>query len=78
MWSGLGWGEMVVGSIIMLLFWGIIIALLFFAVRAFFFSNKYGGRQETQKSALDILKERYARGEITREEYQEIKNELEK
>lgn len=31
---------------------------------------------ENRQSALDVLKERYARGEISQEEYQEIRRNL--
>ena len=34
-------------------------------------------RREGSKTPLDILNERYARGEITREEYQAIREDLE-
>ena len=34
------------------------------------------GAAETRESAAEILKKRYARGDITREQYQEMKREL--
>ena len=33
--------------------------------------------RRTERSALDIAAERYARGEISREEYQQIRSDLE-
>jgi putative membrane protein len=35
-----------------------------------------GHSHNEEKSPLDILNERYARGEITREQYQEMKREI--
>ena len=34
------------------------------------------GTDDQARSALDILRERYARGEITREQYEEMRREL--
>ena len=65
-----GWGM---GGGGMLVFWvllGLGFALL---VR---YATGCGGKRE--KSALDILKERYARGEIEREEFEQKKRDLDK
>ena len=69
---GWGWGGMGLG---MLLFWGLLIAGIVMLVKCFRGSGACGKR-EREKSALDILKERYARGEIGREEFEQKKRDL--
>ncbi len=76
---GLGWSGWLLGGLMMLLFWGGIIALVFFAIRAFSGSGSRTVSKQTNsgESALDILKKRYARGEISKEEYETIRGDLE-
>lgn len=82
--TGWGWGWMMMGGLMMLLFWGGVIVLLILAVRAF-----TNGRAQTStgaassappagSTALDVLKERYARGEITKAEYEEMRETLQR
>ncbi len=66
---GMGWGW-ITGLIILVIF----IAVIWIAARAF--SNGRMNYSSSQKSALDILKERYARGEISKEEYEEKKRDI--
>ena len=66
----MGWGYGMLGGFGMLLFWGVIIVLLVVFARSFM------GRSSSQEprpgqTALDILQERYAKGEIDKEEYEE-------
>ena len=70
---GMPWWWVIPGWIFTLAFWGAIIWLIVWAVR------QVAGRPQSHsahRSALDIAKERYARGEITREEFEEIKRTL--
>jgi putative membrane protein len=61
------------GLIWMLLFWGVLILLAIWLVSLLFPAVKKSEPQEnTPPSAVEILKERYARGELTREEYQQM------
>jgi putative membrane protein len=70
-WGGLGW--MGLGFLWMIIFWGAIIALIVWAVRRSTGHHSY--RIDTH-SALDIAKERYAKGEITKEQFEQIKKDL--
>lgn len=71
--GGMGWGWF--GFPMMLLFWGVLIFAVILLVRVW--SND-GRRSSSRVDPIDILKERYARGEISVEEYEERKRNLEK
>jgi putative membrane protein len=74
MWymHGFGGGWMIFSSIIMILFWAGLIALIIWGVTRLTRHSLTAGRQDP----LDIARERYARGEITREQFEEIKKNL--
>ena len=68
--AGMGW-WMVFGGIMMIVFWGAIIWLIVWGIRKATEGNRRG-----EKGPLDIARERYARGEITREQFEQIKRDL--
>ena len=77
--DGWGWGHMFFGSFMMLLFWGGLIILIVLAVRWIGSSPGRGGDGAAPENrALGILEERYARGEIDKEEFEERKRLLSK
>jgi putative membrane protein len=74
---GWGWGHMIFGSITMLLFWGGIIMVIVLAVRWLSGGPSQGTALPPSKNrALEILEERFARGEIDKEEFEERKGLL--
>jgi len=68
------------GLLIMLLFWGFLIFLGVWLVKALFSSSTNNQAPPDQRgkspNALEILAQRYARGEITREQYEIMKQDL--
>ncbi|MGE5648560.1 MAG: SHOCT domain-containing protein [Bacillota bacterium] len=78
MWWGDGWGAMAWGWMaLMHMVWGVLIvggvaALLLWALGHLFRPWRAAGEDR----ALEILRERYARGEISREEYEERRKVL--
>ncbi len=77
MWGydGFGYGGFGMG-IGMLLFWGLIIAAIVVLVRGFGGSSRGNAPRLPEKTALDILRERYARGEIDKAEFDEKRRDL--
>jgi putative membrane protein len=61
----------------MFIFWILVIVGIIFLIRWLIHSTK-GGAAGTQSGsgAIEILKERYARGEINKEEFEEKKKDL--
>lgn len=74
-WDGYGWG-MGAGWIFMVLFWVITIAVSVLLIRWLISFGEKKGPGAQAESALDILKKRYARGEITRDEYERMKKDI--
>ncbi len=62
---GMGWGW-IIGLLL-------IVAVIWFIFRM---ANQNKSGSESGKSPLDILKERYARGEIDKKEFEERKKDL--
>ena len=71
---GMGW----FGGIFMIVFWVLVIVGLVFLIKWLIQSTKAeSGRSiSNSSSAIDILKQRYARGEIDKEEFEEKKKDL--
>lgn len=77
--DGWGWGHMFFGSFMMLFFWGALIVLVVLAVRWVGGGATRGGAGAAPENrALSILEERYARGEIDKEEFEERRQHLSK
>ena len=77
MWWGHSWGDWLWMGLSMLVFWGGLVTVVVLAVRAF------GGRssprdEERVKDARAILAERFARGEISEEEFEHRSQVLER
>lgn len=71
---GWGWGHMLFGGLMMIAFWGGIIVLVVLLVR--WLGSSGTPDHPRRPTPLEILQERYARGEIDRQAYEERKRDL--
>ena len=72
-----GWGMGWFGGIFMIVFWILILGGLVFLVKWLIQSTRRGqSTGSTGNRALEILKERYARGEVDKSEFEEMKIDL--
>ena len=71
MMGGFGWGWLPLLGIV---FWGLVVWGIVAAVHS---TRRHGcGSTSTTESALEVLKRRYAQGEIKKREYEEKKRDL--
>lgn len=75
MWNELGhgwwWGA---GILHMVLYWGVIIAAVVLLVK--WLASNGSGSTDGAETPLEILKKRYARGEIGKEEFEQRKRDI--
>ena len=68
MWGGSGFGTMIV----MIFFWVLLIVAVVLSIRWLIGHGKKSGSD----SALEILRQRYGRGEINKDEFESRKKDL--
>lgn len=76
MMDGNGWGWMA-GGLMMLVFWGGLVALVVLLVRGSGSRSPHGEEKRSGPDALEILAERFARGEISEDEFDQRRRVLE-
>lgn len=74
-WMGNWFGFGILGAVISLIFWILVIIAIVFLIKYLLYR---GHREESEEDALEVLKKRYAKGEISNEEYDKMKKELDK
>ena len=78
-YGGWGVGNMMGwfgGGIMMLVFWVLLIAFIVWIVREVSGKNTHSHSGSSGSDALEILKERYAKGEIDKQEFEQKKKDL--
>lgn len=73
--EGMGW-WMVFGGIVSLIFWVGIITLVVWSISALVRRGGPGPSGTGRTDPLDIARERYARGEIDRDQFEQIRKDL--
>jgi len=80
-WGGSGGWGMGFGFLFMILFWGLVVVGIVALVRWLVQESQPRRERDerlppAEKTPLEIVRERYARGEIDRDEYEQKKRDL--
>ncbi|HEU24307.1 MAG: electron transporter RnfE [Mesoaciditoga sp.] len=75
-----GWGFGLIHAIIGILIFAFFLWIIFYVIRLFWWDHSYSHYHKwwDDEDPIEILKKRYARGEISKEEYEQIKSDLER
>ena len=77
-WPGMGWRHMMGFGYGGILVWSIFLIILGLLIFIIIKGIKSSGQPiSSQETPLEILKKRYAKGDITKEEFESIKRDLE-
>lgn len=77
---GGGWGGAWFGGLLSVLWWALIIAGFVLLIRLLTGRPLHGRRHmlmDNHSDALEVLKTRYAKGEITKEQFETMKKDIE-
>jgi putative membrane protein len=75
-WGHWGYWGGWLGPLIMVVFWALIVVGVVFLVRYLVRQGRGAGGAGREDSALEILKRRYARGEIDKDEFEAKRRDL--
>ena len=75
LYGGWGWGWMVGGWIMMVVFWGLVIVGIAALIRGL--SDRGVSKQASHPDTpIEILRRRYAAGELTKQQFEEMKRNV--
>ncbi len=67
---GWGWGYSLIGLAMMVLFWAAVIWFIVWLLR------RSKGYVDAEPHSMEMLKQRYAKGEITKKQFDDMKKDL--
>jgi putative membrane protein len=72
-WHSWTWG-MGIMMFLMVVFWSLVVGFIIWLIIRL--TKRDSGSPEAKRTAMDIARERYARGEITKEQFDQIRKDL--
>ena len=74
-WHFGGWGVGMM--LVMVLFWALVVVGIVYLVRWVAEAGRGPARPASEETPLEILQKRYARGELNRDQYEQMRQDLE-